>query len=344
MKHNICAFPYFIIVFLLSLTLLNSCSILFQRDTDRDGISDKSDACPETAGSKNYQGCPDSDGDGVADKDDACPDAAGMPEFQGCPDSDGDGVSDSNDGCPDAAGPKKNNGCPDSDGDGVLDKDDRCPDVKGTEANNGCPETTEAMIIKHKGAFPSEPPVASDVQKIPNAHFKNIKTLQDIDTQLAKALHKNKYTRLSYFTFKDGFAVVTQMEQIDKNAKPVIDKYRWIEQVQYDVSFSLSRYLELLFNAQDGHYRCFVFVVSKNPITFSNDGNPTKIEMVDLPKNGATEIDPKIAAIKTTSQYKVTALVYEFIKPENAKVASFVFPSANQGKHLSPIINKLNEK
>jgi outer membrane protein OmpA-like peptidoglycan-associated protein len=147
------------------------------KDTDGDGIYDKDDACPETPGPKELNGCPDTDGDGVLDKDDACADVFGLVEFQGCPDTDGDGVQDSLDACPDVAGvkalkgcpdadgdgitdkedkcptvkgPKENAGCPwpDTDGDGVLDKDDKCPTVKGTMANNGCPEMTEEQVKK----------------------------------------------------------------------------------------------------------------------------------------------------------------------------------------------------
>ncbi|MCO6147433.1 OmpA family protein [Flavobacterium sp. NRK1] len=119
-------------------------------DTDGDGIPDKDDACPETAGLAQFQGCPDTDGDGIADKDDACPEIAGPASLQGCPDTDGDGIADKNDKCPDVKGPKENGGCPwpDTDGDGVLDKDDLCPDVKGTSANRGCPEVTEEVIKK----------------------------------------------------------------------------------------------------------------------------------------------------------------------------------------------------
>ena len=119
-------------------------------DTDGDGIPDKDDACPEVAGLAQFQGCPDTDGDGIADKDDACPDVAGPASLQGCPDTDGDGIADKNDKCPDVKGPRENGGCPwpDTDGDGVLDKDDLCPDVKGTAANRGCPEVTEDVVKK----------------------------------------------------------------------------------------------------------------------------------------------------------------------------------------------------
>jgi hypothetical protein len=32
--------------------------------------------------------------DGIYDKDDACPDVAGLKEFNGCPDTDGDGIQE----------------------------------------------------------------------------------------------------------------------------------------------------------------------------------------------------------------------------------------------------------
>ena len=117
-------------------------------DTDSDGIIDGSDDCPEVAGLAALNGCPDTDGDGIADKDDACPDVAGLATLKGCPDSDGDGVTDKSDKCPKVKGPKENAGCPwpDTDGDSVLDKDDKCPDVKGTVANNGCPEVNAEVL------------------------------------------------------------------------------------------------------------------------------------------------------------------------------------------------------
>jgi outer membrane protein OmpA-like peptidoglycan-associated protein len=124
---------------------LNGCP-----DTDGDGILDKDDACADTPGLAEFQGCPDTDADGVQDKDDACPDVAGLKSLNGCPDADGDGITDKEDKCPTVAGPKENGGCPwpDTDGDGVLDKDDKCPTVKGTVANNGCPEMTEEQVKK----------------------------------------------------------------------------------------------------------------------------------------------------------------------------------------------------
>lgn len=126
------------------------------QDTDKDGISDKKDACPEVPGLKEFDGCPDSDGDGIPDNKDGCPEEAGSADLNGCPDSDGDGIADGEDGCPDAAGSAEMGGCPDSDGDGVSDKDDACPNEAGE--NNGCPwpDSDGDGILDKDDACPNE--------------------------------------------------------------------------------------------------------------------------------------------------------------------------------------------
>ena len=114
-----------------------------KKDTDKDGVSDRLDKCPNTpAGiAVDKKGCPlDRDNDGVADYLDVCPDVAGLVKFNGCPDKDGDGIADKDDRCPDIVGTLALNGCPDKDGDGIADMDDRCPDVAGSKAMNGCPD------------------------------------------------------------------------------------------------------------------------------------------------------------------------------------------------------------
>jgi OOP family OmpA-OmpF porin len=150
-------------------------------DKDKDGIPDKSDACPQVPGTAAAGGCPDKDGDGVADavdkcpdvrgevrlrgcplsdrdhdtvmdEDDKCPDVFGSLKYNGCPtpDTDGDGVNDEADLCPYKPGPADFNGCPipDSDGDGLNDKDDNCPTVAGVKENKGCPAIKREIVEK----------------------------------------------------------------------------------------------------------------------------------------------------------------------------------------------------
>jgi outer membrane protein OmpA-like peptidoglycan-associated protein len=109
------------------------------KDSDKDGVPDKEDKCPDVFGLAKLHGCPDADNDGVPDAEDHCPDVFGLVQFHGCPDSDGDGIPDEKDACPFVPGPVRFNGCPDSDNDGVPDSEDRCPSAPGPASNYGCP-------------------------------------------------------------------------------------------------------------------------------------------------------------------------------------------------------------
>ena len=110
-------------------------------DKDKDGIADYLDKCPNTPGLVQFSGCPDTDGDGIQDSEDKCPNVKGLAQFNGCPDTDGDGIEDSKDSCKDEKGIAEFSGCPDTDGDGIPDKRDRCPKVKGLAQFKGCPDT-----------------------------------------------------------------------------------------------------------------------------------------------------------------------------------------------------------
>ena len=123
------------------------------KDSDMDGVVDKSDLCPNTpAGDAvDANGCSlpkDSDGDGVTNDKDKCPNtpAGTKVDANGCPfgDADKDGVTDNLDKCPNTplGATVDANGCPsDQDADGVYNGIDKCPDtppgVKVTA--NGCP-------------------------------------------------------------------------------------------------------------------------------------------------------------------------------------------------------------
>ncbi|TDB69138.1 OmpA family protein [Arundinibacter roseus] len=138
----------------LSVALTHRISVK-PRDTDKDGIPDDRDRCPDVPGSARFFGCPDSDGDGIPDYVDRCPDVAGPAGTRGCPDRDGDGVVDRLDDCPDVAGTL--NGCPDRDGDGVRDDYDACPDVKGLVRFGGCPDTDGDNIPDPSDLCPDKP-------------------------------------------------------------------------------------------------------------------------------------------------------------------------------------------
>jgi OOP family OmpA-OmpF porin len=98
---------------------------------------------------------PDRDKDGILNKTDQCPDTAGV-EPHGCPDSDGDTFIDSKDACPEVPGVAPD-GCPvkDTDEDGFLDPDDDCvfePETKNNyKDDDGCPDDLPPEVKKFSG-------------------------------------------------------------------------------------------------------------------------------------------------------------------------------------------------
>jgi outer membrane protein OmpA-like peptidoglycan-associated protein len=129
-------------------------------DTDKDGIIDSQDKCPNEFGLISNNGCPinDKDNDGVADEKDKCPNEFGPADNNGCPiiDRDKDGVGDLFDKCPELPGPVSNDGCPlsDRDKDGIDDNNDKCPDIAGSPMNMGCPVEETKIIKKEENLGP----------------------------------------------------------------------------------------------------------------------------------------------------------------------------------------------
>lgn len=158
-------------------------------DRDRDGVPNREDACPDSAGSRTddpkTNGCPrgDRDGDSVFDDEDACPDTAGIrtgdAKTNGCPrhDQDNDGVFDDEDACPDTAGIRtkdpKTNGCPrgDRDKDAIYDEEDACPDAAGPRTDdpktNGCPshDRDKDGVLNDDDACPDIPGIKTSDPK-----------------------------------------------------------------------------------------------------------------------------------------------------------------------------------
>lgn len=138
------------------------------KDSDRDGVYDRGDRCPDTPLGVVVDdwGCPlDTDGDGVFDGLDHCPGtpAGATVDENGCPwDADLDMVLNGLDLCPDTpAGALVDvDGCPfDTDNDGYLDGIDRCPDTpEGAEVDEtGCSEIQEGiqegLLVLHNVYF-----------------------------------------------------------------------------------------------------------------------------------------------------------------------------------------------
>ncbi len=140
-----------------------------EKDSDKDGLPDEADRCPDDPedkdGFKDDDGCPDpdNDGDGLLDGSDTCPDEPedkdGFQDNDGCadPDNDGDGILDGGDACPDEPGTAATQGCPDRDGDALADAQDECPDEPGPLVTQGCPDRDGDRVPDKRDSCPDEP-------------------------------------------------------------------------------------------------------------------------------------------------------------------------------------------
>ncbi len=169
-------------------------------DTDKDGVADRDDSCPDTpVGARvDASGCPvDGDSDGIPDGIDLCDNTpvGAKVDGSGCPtDADKDGVYDGIDQCANSpAGVKVNaKGCPlDGDGDGVADGVDKCDGTpKGCLVDaTGCPtDADKDGVCDGLDQCPSTPADARvDVKGCPVT----AKETELLDTGMMRVLNVN---------------------------------------------------------------------------------------------------------------------------------------------------------
>lgn len=195
-------------------------------DSDKDGVNDKDDKCPNTPAGAivDSTGCPqDFDKDGVYDGLDKCPNTpSGVSvDSTGCPlDSDKDGVPDSQDKCPNtpANSVVDSTGCIlDSDKDGVIDALDQCPNtLPGVKVNNvGCPlNKKEDLSALRKGIR-----FQKNSAKLIKSSFK---TLDDI----VKLMKKYPQAKLEVQGHTDNSGKENYNQQLSqKRAQAVVDYF-----------------------------------------------------------------------------------------------------------------------
>lgn len=207
-----------------------------------------------------------------------------------------------------------------------------------TQTPNTSPPTDDIAVEPPYGTvpvFPWPPPKPSaKVEVFPNA-FAYYPTLGDLNLELSRILYEKGYVDRSYFLVPGirghGFALATQMEQIDKNAFSKAPPNRWnVHPV--DNHFTFSDYVSSLFFSNPGYFRVMVFVVTDMGFSSSNleVDRETAMEWLDI---GYSELPPFLEQLPLSADHKVTALIYEYKVVENSEVAELVKPSRHSGKN-----------
>lgn len=164
--------------------------------------------------------------------------------------------------------------------------------------------------------FPWPPPAASDVVKIPDDLLFNTDSLGGVNQLISRSLDKSGYRFRpnKYFYTPNGFALVTELEQIDCEAIPLEGNARWnANPSEFEKNFTLLDYLRSLVIKEEALYRVFVFLITDdlNPI---KSIEPTIEETQGWVVTGSAKLPTSIASIPLNENHYCRAYVYEFSK------------------------------
>ena len=159
-------------------------------------------------------------------------------------------------------------------------------------------------------------------------------TLEQVDDALRARLAKAGYDDLGYYRVTNGFALATGMERLAANGKPFAGAQRW----ETDAAalaplsglFSPATLIHALVNADPGSYRTMVFVVTNRPVTNSGAAM-TQDTAKAMETAGASSLPGGFSKPVFTTDYRVTALIYEFKRNSVGKPAQFSTPSTRSG-------------
>ena len=182
-------------------------------------------------------------------------------------------------------------------------------------------------------AFPWPPPAASAQTVIPDKWLptKGRDDLGKVAFELESALHESKYRKWSYSTVPNGFALVSQMEQIMADGTPSPEPARWSADLPSVANMTLIEFIRALVNAPPGYYRVIVFIVTNQPWPRTGE-KPTDQEVEKWLAKGFNWLPPDVGLLPYGTDYRTTALVYEFKKVSKDANASLIEPSRDIGR------------
>ncbi|TYC64199.1 hypothetical protein FMN50_01735 [Rhodobacterales bacterium] len=173
---------------------------------------------------------------------------------------------------------------------------------------------------------PWPPPKPTTLQRIPRALYRpfldsETATYGDVSDLIEKALFLGGYDRFAYFGVPGGFALVTQLEQIQANGLPVEPSgARWNAAIAGSSSFDLATYIHRLFFARKGYYRVLVFTVLGTPLIPGGDVLETDPDWIG---EGATGLPRVLRAERFGEEHDINVLIYEFERHETETAPRF---------------------
>jgi hypothetical protein len=185
-----------------------------------------------------------------------------------------------------------------------------------------------SLITTTMPAFPWPPPAASAETSIPDRWLpvKGEADLATVASTLELALRQANYRKWSYSSVPNGFALVSQMEQIKADGTPSPEPARWSADLPRVSKMTLLEFIRALVSAQPGFYRVIVFIVTDQPWPRMAE-EPTGREAHEWLTKGFVWLPKSIGKLPYGLDYRTTALVYEFRKDSKDAEATLVAPS-----------------
>jgi hypothetical protein len=191
-------------------------------------------------------------------------------------------------------------------------------------------------LLKNMPVFTLPPPPASaEIDLTP--FMSACKKYEQANVIIQHALDETGYFAKKYYrTQGNGFAVVTKMEQFNKDGSSKQGTARWAMKPVRNETFSIKNYLESMFVPEPGYFRVIVFVIDDY---YGGNVNPnaplTRDTALAWLNQGYTSLPSIIGDKGFSKQTKVNALIYEFKVPESNKRFNFSKPSELDGRtHL----------
>ena len=163
--------------------------------------------------------------------------------------------------------------------------------------------------------------------EIPRATFAGRSTLGQVDEKIRLVLDTRGYSNRSYFSVANGFALVCQMEQYNRDDASIRnDRTRWLDYPLQDHFAGLWDQLSAVVVAKKGYFRLFVFVVTDQPFSAA-DTKVSKQEAAEWLSKGGNRLPEGIQTMAFSGKHYVSALVYEFEVPQSNHVPKQICPA-----------------
>ncbi|HHH31550.1 MAG TPA: hypothetical protein ENK57_24820 [Polyangiaceae bacterium] len=163
--------------------------------------------------------------------------------------------------------------------------------------------------------FPSPPPEPAASLELPTDLLIGTEPeeLFAIYDRLVKELEAAGFDKWSLYAYEDGFAMVTRWEQFEKDdGLPSKRRFPARQPKLKRHGFGFEEHVEVLYNAPDGYYRLFAFLVR------GEGGEPTGEIPIDGGQVGDNEIPFEVGSLSGGGR-SVTVNVYTFRRRGSGK-------------------------